>query len=147
MNDQHVTHPWIIERKKHDPHLPKKEKMGFNGRLAVFITRRFGSIWMFYLLLTWVISWVVLATLEIGFFANDPYPFTFLLFLTNVVSLISFPILAVGQQILSKSAENQAKQTFRDAEAILELQDEVHKLIKINNRLTEEIHKAVVKKN
>lgn len=145
-NSEHIPHPWIEERKKVAPHLVKSLHVGFNSRFAVFITKKFGSIWMFYTLLFWVLSWVILATFGVGFFENDPYPFTFLLFLTNVVSLISFPILAVGQQILGKKSEQQATQTFRDAEAILELQDEVHRLIKINNRLTEEIHKIVVEK-
>ena len=100
----------------------------------------------FYILALWMTSWVTLATLGIGFFAKDPYPFNFLLFLSNVIQLFSLPILAVGQQVLSKASDKQALQTYKDAEALLELQDEVHRLIKINNQLTEEIHHAIVKK-
>ena len=86
-----------------------------------------------------------LATQGIGFFKSDPYPFTFLLFLSNIVQLLALPILAVGQQVLSRASERQAAQTYKDAEAILKLQDEIHRLIKINNELTEEIHKVTLK--
>lgn len=90
-------------------------------------------------------GWMTLATLGIGILRKDPYPFTFLLFLSNLVQLFALPILAVGQQVLSRASDKQAEQTFKDAETILELQDEVHKLIMVNNQLTEEIHKIIVK--
>ncbi len=141
MADTHVPHPWIEERKKAD--LRQRERVGFNQRLAVLITHYFGTMGMFYFLVLWMFGWMLLASVGFGFFRTDPYPFTFLLFLSNLVQLFALPILAVGQQVLSRAAERQATQTFKDAEAILKLQDEVHRLIKINNRLTEEIHAAV----
>ncbi len=141
MADEHVPHPWIEERKRSDPRA--RERVGFNQRLAVLITRYFGTMGMFYVLVLWMFGWMLLASAGFGFFRTDPYPFTFLLFLSNLVQLFALPILAVGQQVLSRAAERQAAQTFKDAEAILKLQDEVHRLIKINNRLTEEIHAAV----
>lgn len=142
----HVRHPWIEERRKHGPHLIKDEHLGFNGRLAVFLTSKFGSMGMFYFIISWMVGWVFLASIGFSIFRQDPYPFTFLLFLSNLVQLSSLPILAVGQQVLSRASDKQAQQTFKDAEAILSLQDEVSRLVKINNELTEEIHRAVVKK-
>lgn len=141
----HTSHPWIEERKRQGPHLVRQEQIGLNGKLAVGITKMFGSMWMFYGLIAWMLVWMALATIGFGAFKHDPYPFPFLLFLTNLVSLSALPILAVGQQVLSRASDKQAEQTFKDAEAILSLQDEVHRLIKINNELTEEIHKAVVR--
>ena len=146
MENKYAQHPWIAERKQSGPHLTKHEALGLNGKIAVFITTKFGSMTMFYILVIWMFGWMLLATIGFGFFKRDPYPFTFLLFLSNLVQLFALPILAVGQQVLSKASDKQAEQTFKDAEAILELQDEVHRLIEINNRLTEEIHKVVVKK-
>ena len=99
----------------------------------------------FYLLLIWMLGWITLATLGVGVFKNDQYPFTFLLFLSNLVQLLSLPILAVGQQVLSRASDKQALQTYKDAEVILKLQDEIHNLITINNNLTEEIHDTIVK--
>lgn len=134
--DVHVPHPWLEERRK----VRARENKRLNDRLAVFVTKKFGSMGMFWTLVIWMFGWMALATLGVGFFRNDPYPFTFLLFLSNLVQLFALPILAVGQQVLSQAADRQAAQTFRDAEEILKLQDEMHRLIKINNRLTEEIH-------
>ena len=143
---EHIPNPWIEERSKNGPHQTETEKVGFNGTFAVFITRKFGSMGTFYILIIWMLGWMILATLGIGMFRNDQYPFTFLLFLSNLVQLLALPILAVGQQVLSRASDKQALQTFKDAEVILTLQDEIHKLIKINNTLTEEIHSVIVKR-
>ena len=47
----------------------------------------------------------------------------------------------VGQRVLATASDKQALQTFNDAEAVLELTDAIHRLIKINNKLTDEIHR------
>jgi hypothetical protein len=52
----------------------------------------------------------------------------------------------VGQKVAAAASDKQALQTYKDAEALLKIQDEVHRLIEINNSLTEEIHKSVVAK-
>ena|SRR3989344_8662750 len=144
MEHMHTPHPRIEERAKERAHLTKNE-LSFNGRLAVWITNKFGSMGMFYILLVWMFGWMILATLGYSYFKLDPYPFTFLLFLSNLVQLFALPILAVGQQVLSRSSDKQAEQTYKDAEAILKLQDEVHRLVKINNEMTEEIRSIVNK--
>jgi uncharacterized membrane protein len=136
----------IDERAKVGAPLTKNEYVGFNGRLAVFITTKFGSMGAFYVLVIWMFGWMALAVFGVGIFRDDPYPFTFLLFLSNLVQLFALPILAVGQQVLSRASDKQAEQTYKDAEAILKLQDDIHRLIKINNTLTEEIH-TIVKEN
>ena len=51
----------------------------------------------------------------------------------------------VGQKVSAAASDKQANQTYRDAEALLEISDELHKLIAINNRLTQDIHNAVAK--
>ncbi len=144
MTDEQAPHPRIIERAKEGIHLTKDEHAGLNGRLAVFITRKFGTMGAFYVLVIWMFGWMMLATAGFWLFRQDPYPFTFLLFLSNLVQLFALPILAVGQQVLSRASDKQAEQTYKDAEAILKLQDEIHRLIKINNKLTEEIHAATM---
>ncbi len=49
----------------------------------------------------------------------------------------------VGQKVAAAASDKQALQTYKDAEALLKIQDEVHRLIEVNNALTEEIHQAV----
>ncbi len=142
-NTIHTPHPWIKDREKSGPHVTKDEHLGLNGRLAVFMTSKFGSMGAFYVLMVWMFGWMILATAGFWLFKSDPYPFTFLLFLSNLVQLFALPILAVGQQVLSRASDKQAEQTYKDAEAILKLQDEIHRLVKINNNLTEEIHASL----
>ena len=142
-NTIHTPHPWIKDREKSGPHVTKDEHLGLNGRLAVFMTSKFGSMGAFYVLMVWMFGWMILATAGFWIFKSDPYPFTFLLFLSNLVQLFALPILAVGQQVLSRASDKQAEQTYKDAEAILKLQDEIHRLVKINNNLTEEIHASL----
>jgi uncharacterized membrane protein len=144
MKNEHEQHPRIAERSNEKPHLTRHEHLGLNGRIAVFITNKFGTMTTFYVLVIWMFGWMLLATAKIGVFRQDPYPFNFLLFLSNLVQLFALPILAVGQQVLSRASDKQAEQTYRDAEAILKLQDEIHRLIKINGELTREIH-AIIK--
>ena len=52
----------------------------------------------------------------------------------------------VGQKVAAQASDKQALQTYRDAEALLKIQDELHRLLKINNRLTEEMHQLLVEK-
>ncbi len=137
---KHTPHPRIGERESEGPRKTSDESVGLNGRIAAFVAKKFGSMWTFYILVLWMFGWILLASAGIGIFRRDPYPFIFLLFLSNLVQLLALPILAVGQQVLSRASDRQAEQTFKDAEAILKLEDEIHRLIKINNRLTEEIH-------
>ncbi len=143
MQPPHTPHSWISERKKNAPHIAKRG-LSANERFALFITKHFGTMTMFYVLAIWMIAWPLLAMLGFGFFRHDPYPFTFLLFVSNIVQLLALPILAVGQQIISRSSERQAERTYKDAETILKLQDEIHRLLKINNDLTEEIRNAAI---
>ena len=90
---EHKPHPRIAERAKSGPHVTRDEHVGFNGRLAVFITHQFGSMGAFYVLVVWMFGWIILATIGFGVFKRDPYPFNFLLFLSNLVQLFALPIL------------------------------------------------------
>lgn len=147
MATPHTPHPRIAERERAGIHQIRSSRgLSTNDRIAMFITSSFGTMWAFYAFMLWMIGWVLLATAGVGFLRNDPYPFTFLLFLSNIVQLLALPILAVGQQVLSRASDKQAVQTYKDAEAILKLEDEVHRLITINNELTAEIHAAVLKR-
>jgi hypothetical protein len=61
------------------------------------------------------------------------------------LQLVLLSVIMVGQKVAAQASDKQAIQTYKDTEALLKIQDEIHRLIKINNELTEEIH-AVVKK-
>jgi len=142
----HTPHTWISERKQSGPQTIRHSHLNPHGRFAVFVTTKFGSMAAFYFMVIWIGGWIVLATVGIGFFKQDPYPFTLLLIISNLIQLLAMPILAVGQQILNKASDKQAEQSFKDAETIMELQDDIHRLLKTNNQLTEDIHASIVKK-
>jgi uncharacterized membrane protein len=143
MTDAHVPHPRLAQRKAHGPPRTADEHVGFNGWLAAAITKGFGSMWAFYGLVLWMFAWMFLASIGFWIFRFDQYPFTFLLFLSNLVQLWALPVLAVGQQVLSRTSDKQALETYQDAEAVLQLTDQIHALVTLNNKLTNEIHGLV----
>ena len=140
MTEAHTPHPHIARRKAQGVALTTDEHVGFNGWLAALITRAFGSMWAFYALVFWMFAWMFLASIGFWIFRFDKYPFTFLLFLSNLVQLWALPVLAVGQQVLSRSSDKQALQTYQDAEAVLQLTDQIHGLVQHNNKLSQQIH-------
>ncbi|NLP63339.1 hypothetical protein NH14_019640 [Paraburkholderia sacchari] len=60
------------------------------------------------------------------------------------LQLVLLSVIMVGQKVAAAASDKQALQTYKDAEALLKLQDEMRKLIEINNALTEAIHRAVL---
>ncbi len=56
------------------------------------------------------------------------------------LQLVLLSIIMVGQKVAAAASDKQALQTYKDAEALLEISNDVHKLIKLNNSLTEQIH-------
>jgi uncharacterized membrane protein len=101
------------------------EQVGFNGRLAAWLTRAVGSMWVVYFTTAFVLLWMALATLG-PLHALDPYPFSFLLFLGNVVQLLLVFVILVGQQVLGQAADRRALRTYADAESILAELAKVH---------------------
>lgn len=138
---KHTPHPWIEKRKKEGSHLSKHEHIGLNGKIASIVTASVGTMWMAYLFAG--LAFVALPTA-----IQQGSPTVLINWLSsNFLQLVLLPIIIVGQQIQAKASDKQAEQTFKDAEAILTLQDEVHKLIEVNNQLTQEIHNIIVKNN
>jgi uncharacterized membrane protein len=113
-----VRHPRVHLRAGHGPARVSAEHVGFNGRLAAGITRKVGSMWTVYASLGVTVAWMVLGSR--GMFGFDPYPYPFLLFLGNVAQLLLIFIILLGQQVIGRSADKRAMQTYLDAQAILQ---------------------------
>lgn len=128
---QHQPHPHK-PRNVNTLHQAELRSANFNNRLAVAITKAFGSIWAFYALIAWMLLWMGFATAGVWLFAHDPYPFPFLLFCSNLVQLWALPVLAVGQSVLSRKAELQADEQFRTTEKIY---SDMETIIKQNNEI------------
>jgi uncharacterized membrane protein len=110
-------HPRVHIRHHHGQAHTGQEYIGFNGRLAAWITGKIGSMWTVYACAATTAVWMMLGSQ--GVFGFDPYPYPFMLFLGNVVQLLLIFIILLGQQVLGRTGDRRARQTFEDAEAIL----------------------------
>ena len=63
------------------------------------------------------------------------------------LQLVLLSIIMVGQKVAASASDKQAFQTFKDAEALLEISNDVHRLLKANTELTTEIHNMLNKKS
>ena len=136
--EKHIPHPRIEERSKIGPHLTVHEHIGFNGRLATLITNMVSTMWCAYLFA--IIAFISLpAAIEGGTATIVSWV------AQTFLQLVLLSVIMVGQKVAARASDKQALQTFKDTEALLKIQDEVHRLIKINNELTEEIHSLVKK--
>lgn len=102
------------------PHVPKnvnalhgEEQQGLNVKLAVLITKGFGSMPALYILIIWMFGWMILSGLNVWLFAYDKFPYPFLLFCSNLVQLWALPAIMVGQNVLNRKAEIQADEDFK----------------------------------
>ncbi len=83
-------------------------------RFALFMTRRIGSMGFFAFLLAWTIVWLgwnMLGPVEYHF---DPAPaFVIWLFISNILQLIFLPLIMVGQNLESHTADARAEADFK----------------------------------
>jgi uncharacterized membrane protein len=121
-------HPWVEERKLRKPARVKDQYVGFNGRVAAWITEKVGSMWAFYVAAAFQFGWMALA--QVGVIKFDLYPFAFLLFLSSLAQLIFMFVIMVGQDVLGKAGDQRSEQTFLDAEVIL------HDCLQLQQHLT-----------
>ncbi len=82
-------------------------------RFALFMTRKIGSMGFFFFLLLWTVLWLgwnILGPVEHHF---DPAPaFVVWLFVSNILQLILLPLIMVGQNIESRTADARAQADF-----------------------------------
>ena len=124
-------HPQLQEQRPSRPPRVADEHVGFNGRLAVLITRLVGTMWAVYFITVLILLWMALGTWG-PLHTVDPYPFAFLLFLGNVAELMLLSIILVGQAVLGRAADKRALQTYTDAERIL------HEVGRLHHHLLEQ---------
>jgi len=139
MANTHIPNPRIEERTKSGPPLTKDEHVGLNGRLAVLITGAVGTMWCAYL-------FAIIAFISFPAAISGGTAALISWIAQTFLQLVLLSVIMVGQKVAAQAADKQALQTYKDTEALLKTQDEVHRLIKINNELTQEIHGTMVKK-
>jgi hypothetical protein len=113
---RHVPHPRTVARSEGrvgPPPTVDDQREGLNGKLGLMITTGVGTMWAAYAF--GLLSLVSLPTalrsgsslIIVGWTAQ-----TFL-------QLVLLPVIIVGQNIQARASDRRAKETFRDAEAIL----------------------------
>ena len=136
MTEAHIPHPHIARRRLQGAALTAREHVGFNGWLAVQITNIVGSMWCAY-------AFAALALISLPqAIQNGVYALVSWISQT-FLQLVLLSVIMVGQRVLATASDKQAQQTFDDAEAILELTDQIHQLLEVNTKLTDEIHTFV----
>jgi hypothetical protein len=138
MTRAHAPHPRIARRRDEGAALAADEHVGFNGRLAVLITRVVGSMWCAY-------AFAAVALVSLPQAIHDGVYALVAWLSQTFLQLVLLSVIMVGQQVLAKASDKQTLQTYRDAEAILELTDQIHQLVEVNTKLTNEIHELVSK--
>ena len=138
MEIKHIPHARIEARKKTGPHLTEHEHIGVNGRLALIITNMVGTMWCAY-----IFAAIALISLPTAITGGTSTLRSWIA--QTFLQLVLLSVIMVGQKVSAKASDKQALQTYKDAEALLEIQDEIHRLIKINNELTSQIHSYIVK--
>ena len=134
----HTSHPRIASRKQAIPATAPPEHTGFNAWLALRITDGVGTMWCAY-----AFTGLALISLPAAI-AGGIGPLISWIAQT-FLQLVLLSIIMVGQKVAAAASDKQAFQTFKDAEALLEISDDLHRLITINNAMTDEIHAALKK--
>jgi hypothetical protein len=140
MTTAHVPHPRIAERAKHGPHRSDDEHIGFNGRVAVFLTNVVGTMWCAY-------AFGLIALISLPEAIKGGTGTLVAWVAQTFLQLVLLSVIMVGQKVAAKASDKQALQTYQDAEALLKIQDELHQLIKINTDLTTQIHDDICNKH
>ncbi|WP_426287473.1 hypothetical protein [Luteibacter sp. E-22] len=137
MTVSHASQPPTNRRPKTGPHLSAHEHLGLNGRIALAITNAVGTMWCAY-----VFAGIALVSLPAAIQGGTAMLIAWIA--QTFLQLVLLSVIMVGQKVAAAASDKQALQTYQDAQSLLEIQDEMHRLIELNNTLTEEIHRAIV---
>jgi len=132
---EHVPDPYIEFRKKYLRPLEKRENR-FNDRLAVAITNIVGTMWCAY-------AFAGLALISLPQAVRGGTATLIAWIAQTFLQLVLLSIIRIGQKVASEKSDRQLEQTYKDAEALLKISDEIHCLLKQNTDLTEEINQFV----
>ena len=112
--------------------MTKQEHVGFNGRLALIITGAVGTMWCAY-----VFAIIALISLPAALQGGVATLISWVA--QTFLQLVLLSVIMVGQRVAAQASDKQALQTYKDAEALLEIQSELHTLLELNNKMTQEV--------
>lgn len=132
---EHAPNPYLEFRKTFLRPIEKRENR-FNDRLAVGITNTVGTMWCAY-------AFACLALISLPEAIRTGTAALIAWIAQTFLQLVLLSIIMVGQKVASAKSDRQLEQTYKDAEALLKVSDEIQALLKQNTTLTEEIHQVV----
>ena len=134
---EHIPHPHLHKRKQMmEQHEARKNPVDFNNWLAVKITSVVGTMWCAY-----AFAILALVSLPNAIHAGTSALISWIA--QTFLQLVLLSIIMVGQKVAAAASDQQLKQTYMDAEALLQISDEMHQLLKQNTTLTEQINKLI----
>jgi len=131
----HAPDPYLEFRKTFLKPLEKRENR-FNDWLAVKITNIVGTMWCAY-------AFAALALISLPAALRGGTATLIAWIAQTFLQLVLLSIIMVGQKVASEKSDRQLEQTYRDAEALLKISDEIRQLVRQNTELTEQIHEVV----
>ncbi|HEY0796528.1 MAG TPA: DUF1003 domain-containing protein [Acidisarcina sp.] len=99
-------------------------------RLALAITERVGTMMFFVLVFVWTASWLLWNMFGPKNLRFDPFPgFVFWLFISNMIQLFLMPLIMIGQNLQSRTADERAENDYQvNCKAEAEIQEVKAKL-------------------
>lgn len=132
---EHIPHPHL-EKRKDFLKRHREGAAGFNNRLAVSITNVVGTMWCAY-------AFAVLALISLPEAIRSGTSALIAWVAQTFLQLVLLSIIMVGQKVAAEKSDRQLEQTYLDAEALLQINDDMHKLLKQNHVLTSQINQLV----
>ena len=132
---EHAANPYLELRKNFLRPLRKRENR-FNDWLAVKITNVVGTMWCAY-------AFAALAFISLPDAIRGGRSALIAWIAQTFLQLVLLSIIMVGQNIASEKSDRQLEQTFKDAEELLKISDQIHDLLKQNTELTQGINEIV----
>lgn len=130
------VHTRLAERRTHGVHTIAREVSGFNGWLAVRITNIVGTMWCAY-------AFTLLAAVSLPDAVNGGKGPLIAWIAQTFLQLVLLSIIMVGQKVAAAASDKQAYQTYKDAEALLQISGTMHKLLQQNTEMTERIDRLI----
>ena len=134
---EHIPHPHLHKRKQlMQEHEEQKSGTDFNSWLAVKITSIVGTMWCAY-------AFGLLALISFPQAIHSGTSALIAWIAQTFLQLVLLSIIMVGQKVAAEASDQQLEQTYEDAEALLQISDSMHELLKQNTALTEEINQLI----
>lgn len=96
--------------------LKHKSRLKLHDKVAVTVTAAIGSMYAVYFFMLFVFGWMLFQGITERPF--DPFPFVFLIFVTNIIQLFLMPLIMVGQNIQSRHSQLRAEEEYQTTKTI-----------------------------